>query len=57
VNENHPVLLSLQTELTSLRDAYSRQPDEQSRYRVVRLERLIDQWAPGVSRRTPVSFG
>jgi hypothetical protein len=47
VNENHPVLLSMQTELTSLRDVYRRQPDEQSRYQVVRLERLIDQWAPG----------
>lgn len=44
--ENHPVLLALQSELRSLRDAYLQQPDEQTRYRLVRLERLIAQWAP-----------
>ncbi|MCP9805313.1 hypothetical protein KBY71_02105 [Cyanobium sp. T1B-Tous] len=46
MNENHPVLLSLDAELCSLRSAYSQQPNEQTRYQLVRLEQLINQWAP-----------
>jgi len=47
LNDNHPVLLSLDAELSSLRSAYSEQPNEQTRYQLVRLEQLIHQWAPG----------
>lgn len=46
VNENHPVLLSLSAELTSHQAAYTQTPNEQTRYQVVRLESLIQQWAP-----------
>lgn len=49
MNENHPVLLSLDAELNSLRSAYSQQPNEQTRYQLVRLEQLINQWVPGRS--------
>jgi hypothetical protein len=49
LNDNHPVLLSLDAELSSLRSAYSEQPNEQTRYQLVRLEQLIHQWAPGHS--------
>ena len=49
VNENHPVLLSLDAELDQLRSAYIQQPNEQPRYQLVRLEQLIHQWAPGHS--------
>jgi hypothetical protein len=49
LNENHPVLLSLDAELNSLRSAYSQQPNEQTRYQLVRLEQLINQWVPGRS--------
>jgi hypothetical protein len=46
VNENHPVLIALEAELAVLREQYRRQPDEQSRYRLVKLERLIGECAP-----------
>ena len=46
MHENHPVLLSLDAELSSLRSAYENQPNEQTRYQVARLESLIEQWAP-----------
>lgn len=46
MNENHPVLLSLAAELSCLRSAYENQPNEHTRYQVVRLESLIEQWAP-----------
>jgi hypothetical protein len=49
VNENHPVLLSLDAELDHLRSAYIQHPNEQTRYQLVRLEQLINQWAPGRS--------
>lgn len=49
MNENNPVLLSLDAELDNLRSAYSQQPNEQTRYQLVRLEQLIHQWAPGHS--------
>ena len=47
MEENNPVLLSLDAELNHLRNAYSQQPNEQNRYQLVRLEQLINQWAPG----------
>lgn len=46
MNENNPVLLSLSAELTILQNAYAERPNEQTRYQVVRLESLIQQWAP-----------
>ncbi|MEX0588055.1 MAG: hypothetical protein WD136_02260 [Cyanobium sp.] len=49
MNENHPVLLSFDAELNSLRCAYTDHPNEQTRYQLVRLEQLIHQWAPGHS--------
>jgi hypothetical protein len=47
VNENHPVLFALGAQLRALREAYSRDPSEHNRYHLVRLESLIQQWAPG----------
>jgi hypothetical protein len=46
LNDNHPVLNALRQQLASLRQQYRVQPDEQSRYRLVRQEQLIAQWAP-----------
>ena len=44
--EDHPVLNSLQQQLRSLKEQYRRLPNELNRYRVVRQEQLIAQWAP-----------
>ncbi|MEB3171714.1 MAG: hypothetical protein VKK43_10145 [Synechococcaceae cyanobacterium] len=46
MNENHPVLFSLGAQLEELRQAYAHEPSEQNRYHLVRLESLIQQWAP-----------
>jgi len=46
MHDNHPVLLSLDAQHQALLESYRRQPCEQSRYRLVRLEQLIRQWAP-----------
>lgn len=46
MNENHPVLFSLDVQLRELREAYAHNPSEQTRYQLVRLESLIQQWAP-----------
>jgi len=46
VQDNHPVLLSLDAALQGFRSAYADQPNEQTRYQVVRMESLIQQWAP-----------
>lgn len=48
MNENHPVLQALRQQLLALRQQYRIQPNEQSRYRLVRLEQLIAQWAPSL---------
>ncbi|KEF42272.1 MAG: hypothetical protein ER33_07050 [Cyanobium sp. CACIAM 14] len=47
MNENHPVYQSLLSMLWTLREQYRHHPSEQSRYRMVRMEQLIAQWAPG----------
>ncbi len=47
MDENHPVLTALKLRLDSLRRDYLSQPNEQSRYQLVRMEQLIAQWAPG----------
>jgi len=46
LDDNHPVLNALRQQLTALRHQYRIQPDEQSRYQLVRHEQLIAQWAP-----------
>ncbi len=49
MNEDHPVLNALQQQLLSLKDQYRRLPNELTRYRLVRQEQLIAQWAPAVA--------
>ena len=46
MNENHPVLVALEQRLRDLRDRYRGQPNEHTRYQLVRQEQLIAQWAP-----------
>jgi hypothetical protein len=46
MHEDHPVLNSMLLQLRYLRDQYRRLPNELNRYRLVRHERLIAQWAP-----------
>jgi hypothetical protein len=46
MNENHPVYQALVSRLKLLRDQYQTHPSEQNRYRLVRQEQLIAQWAP-----------
>jgi hypothetical protein len=47
--EDHPVLNALQQQLRSLKEQYSLFPNELNRYRVVRQEQLIAQWAPSLA--------
>ena len=47
VNHNHPVLNALEAQLRELRLRYEHHPSEHNRYRLVKLERLITEWAPG----------
>ncbi|MCP9857467.1 MULTISPECIES: hypothetical protein [unclassified Cyanobium] len=49
MNPDHPVLNALLEQLRSLKEQYSDLPNELNRYRVVRHEQLIAQWAPGFS--------
>ena len=49
MNEDHPVMNALLQQLRALNEQYSRLPNERNRYRVVRQEQLIAQWAPGYS--------
>ncbi|MFZ0409082.1 MAG: hypothetical protein WAM11_13365 [Cyanobium sp.] len=46
MDENHPVLTALKLKLDALRRLYQIDPNEQSRYQLVRMERLIAEWAP-----------
>ena len=46
MNDNHPVLNALEGQLEELRRQYASQPNEQTRYQLVRLEQLILQWVP-----------
>lgn len=48
MHDTHPVYLSLKHRLDALREQYRQQPNDQSRYQLVRLEQLLAQWAPGV---------
>jgi hypothetical protein len=47
--KDHPVMNALLEQLRSLNEQYNDLPNELNRYRVVRQEQLIAQWAPGVS--------
>ncbi|MBW4529103.1 MAG: hypothetical protein KME02_00305 [Aphanothece saxicola GSE-SYN-MK-01-06B] len=47
MNADHPVLNALLQQLRSLNEQYCQLPNEINRYRVVRQEQLIAQWAPG----------
>lgn len=44
--EDHPVLTSMERRLQDLRDVYRSQPNELTRYQLVRCEELLAQWAP-----------
>ncbi len=44
--EDHPVLNALLLQLRSLKDRYRLMPNELNRYRLVRQEQLIAEWAP-----------
>jgi len=47
VNDNHPVLNALEARLRESRLRYEHHPSEHTRYQLVKLERLITEWAPG----------
>ena len=51
MNENHPVYNALKTRLEALRDHYRREPDERTRYQLVRHEQLLAQWVPDQLQR------
>lgn len=44
--DNHPVLNSMELRLKDLSASYRLQPNEHTRYQLVRYEQLIAQWAP-----------
>lgn len=46
MNDNHPVLNALEIRLADLRHRYRHEPNEQTRYELVRQEQLIAQWVP-----------
>jgi hypothetical protein len=50
VDKNHPVLTSLTRRLGDLRETYRHEPNEHTRYQLVRYEQLIAQWAPDALR-------
>jgi hypothetical protein len=49
MNDNHPVLTSMEQRLGDLIQHYRLEPNEHTRYQLVRHEQLIAEWAP--SRR------
>ena len=44
MNANHPVYNAFNSQLHELRDVYRREPDERSRYQLVRHEQRMAQW-------------
>jgi hypothetical protein len=46
MNDNHPVLNSMVSRLLELQAQYRIRPDGWTRYRLVRHEQLLAQWAP-----------
>jgi hypothetical protein len=41
-----PVVLAMLARLSQVRESYRRQPDETTRYQMVRTEELIRRWLP-----------
>jgi pterin-4a-carbinolamine dehydratase len=41
------VLNALESQLRDLRHRYEHHPSEHNRYQLVKLERLLSEWAPG----------
>jgi hypothetical protein len=48
MDKSHPVRASMELRLDDLRERYRQQPNEHTRYELVRWEQLIAQWAPSV---------
>ena len=46
MNPSDPVVLSMLVRLRQVRESYRRQPDETTRYEMVRTEELIRSWLP-----------
>lgn len=46
MNENHPVLHAMRSELHELRRRYNHQPSDFNRYQLVRHEQRLAQWLP-----------
>lgn len=46
MNPSDPVVLSLLSRLNQVRESYRQQPDETTRYQMVRTEELIRRWLP-----------
>ena len=44
--ETNPVLTSMELRLGDLRERYHHQPNEHTRYQLVRYEQLLAQWVP-----------
>ena len=48
MEKSNPVLASMALRLDDLRERYRCQPNEHTRYELVRCEQLLAQWAPSV---------
>ena len=46
MNASDPVALALLARLSQVRETYRLQPDETTRYQMVRMEELIRRWLP-----------
>jgi hypothetical protein len=46
MNPSDPVVLAMLARLSQVRESYRRQPDETTRYQMVRTEELIRRWLP-----------
>ena len=46
MNPSDPVVLAMLSRLSQVRESYRLQPDESTRYQMVRAEELIRRWAP-----------
>ena len=46
MNDNHPVLQSMQDSLQELQQLYRHEPSDFNRYQLVRQEQRIAQWVP-----------
>lgn len=46
MNPSDPVVLAMLSRLSQVRESYRLQPDEITRYQMVRAEELIRRWLP-----------